>query len=111
VFALSSDEEGLGMVMLESMACGIPVVSTACGGPDSIVRDGVDGFLVPPNDPASFADRLARLVTDEALNRRMGASARSTVLARFDSRRAGEALLDIYDELLGIAPAARAVAW
>ena len=103
-FALSSDEEGLGMVMLEAMACGTPVVSTSCGGPDSIIRHGVDGYLVPLQDPDTFADRLARLVLDPALNDSMGAEARKAVLARFDSHRAGQTLLGTYDDLLCEAP-------
>jgi glycosyltransferase involved in cell wall biosynthesis len=47
VFALSSDEEGLGIVILEAMACAIPVVATKCGGPDGIITDGKDGYLIP----------------------------------------------------------------
>jgi len=101
VFALTSDEEGLGIVLLEAMSCGIPVVSTACGGPDSIIRDGVDGYLVPVGDPAPLRDRLQRLVLDEVLNHRMGTAARKTALARFDAHFAGHALLGTYDELLG----------
>jgi D-inositol-3-phosphate glycosyltransferase len=99
-FALSSDEEGFGMVMLEAMACGAPVVSTSCGGPDSILRHGVDGYLVPLQDPDTFADRLARLVLDPSLNDSMGAEARKAVLARFDSHRAGQTLLGTYYDLL-----------
>jgi len=101
VFALTSDEEGLGMVLLEAMSCGIPVVSTASGGPDSIIRDGIDGYLVPVGDPAPLGDRLARLVLDEVLNHRMGTAARKTALARFDAHAAGHALLGTYDQLLG----------
>jgi glycosyltransferase involved in cell wall biosynthesis len=100
VFALSSDEEGFGMVVPEAMACGVPVVATACGGPDAIVCNGVDGYLVPVGDAAAFADRLERLVVDGALNRRLGAAARAGVLARFDAGRARETLLGIYDHLL-----------
>jgi len=99
-FALSSDEEGFGMVVLEAMACGIPVVSTASGGPDSILRDGVDGFLVPRGDAGALADRLGRLATDRALNARMGQAARDAVVARFDATRAGQPLLETYDRLL-----------
>lgn len=107
VFALSSDEEGLGMVILEAMSCGIPVVSTASGGPDSIIRDGVNGYLVPVGDAAALRDRLERLVLDESLNHRMGAAARQTVLAGFDTHRAGQTLLETYDDLLARAPLAR----
>ncbi len=100
VFALSSDEEGLGVVILEAMACGIPVVSTRSGGPDGIIADGKDGYLVGLDDAEAMADRLARLLSDEALNRRMGEAARETIMRRYEAGVAGKAFLDIYDELL-----------
>jgi glycosyltransferase involved in cell wall biosynthesis len=100
VFALSSDEEGFGMVVLEAMSCGVPVVSTSSGGPDSISRDGVDGSLVPVGDAAALADRFERLVADRALNDRMGVAAREAAVARFDASRAGQPLLETYDRLL-----------
>ena len=53
LLALSSDEEGLGLVILEAMASGIPVVSTACGGPQTSVVDGETGFLTPVGDAAA----------------------------------------------------------
>jgi D-inositol-3-phosphate glycosyltransferase len=100
VFALGSDEEGFGMVILEAMACEVPVVSTRSGGPDGIIRDSHDGYLVAVQDVAGFADRLARLLSNEDLNRRMGSAGRRTVLAKFDSHIAGKALLETYDALL-----------
>jgi len=102
VFALSSDEEGFGIVLIEAMACGVPVVSTRCGGPDGIVRDGKEGYLTGVGDTAEFTDRLTRLLSSERLNRTMGDAARRTVLERFDSRVAGAALLNTYDELLDV---------
>src|SRR5262249_4564709 len=104
VFALSSDEEGFGMVVLEAMACGIPVVSTSSGGPDSIVRDGLDGFLVPVGDAAALSDRLERLIVDDVLNRRRGAAPRTAALARPGARRGGEPPPEPSDALRGGAP-------
>lgn len=100
VVALSSDEEGLGVVILEAMACGIPVVSTRSGGPDGVIADGKDGYLVGLDDAKAMADRLARLLSDEALNRRMGEAARETIMRRYEAGVAGRAFLDIYDELI-----------
>ena len=54
VFALSSDEEGFGIVLIEAMACGVPVVSTRCGGPDGIISDGHDGYLTEVGNVASL---------------------------------------------------------
>src|SRR5207253_1142929 len=89
MFALTSDEEGFGMVLVEAMACGIPVVATRCGGPDGIIRDGHDGYLVNVGDVAELSDRLKGLLSDQQRNRRMGQSARATALKRFDRRVAG----------------------
>jgi glycosyltransferase involved in cell wall biosynthesis len=100
VFALSSAEEGFGMVLIEAMACGIPVVATACGGPDGIVVDQQDGFLVPVDDTNAFADRLTHLLANPSENRRMGQAAREAVLAKFEFTAAGAVLLDVYERLL-----------
>jgi glycosyltransferase involved in cell wall biosynthesis len=101
VFALPSNEEGFGLVITEAMACGIPVVSTRSGGPDGIIRDGHDGFLVDVNDAAALADRLDQILSDDELNIRMGQAARQTVLEKYDTRVAGRSLLATYDALLG----------
>jgi glycosyltransferase involved in cell wall biosynthesis len=79
VSCLSSVHEGVPIAMLESMAAGIPVVATDCGAVRDIVREGVDGHLVPVGDAEGLADRLLRLADDPALRERMGAAARARV--------------------------------
>ncbi len=98
--ALPSDEEGFGMVVIEAMASGTPVVSTRCGGPDGIITDGVDGYLVDRGDAEAMADRLDRLVSDPAAAHAMGLRARETVEARYSDKVAGDVYLNLYDELL-----------
>ena len=100
VFALSSDEEGLGVVILEAMACAVPVVATSCGGPDGIISDGNDGFLVPLDDAATMADRLAVLCLDSQRNQQMGRKARATIEARYADEVTGKAFVDVWDKLL-----------
>lgn len=100
VFGLPSDEEGFGMVVIEAMACAVPVVATRCGGPDGIITDGKDGFLVPLDDAAAMADRLALLCTDAAMNQQMGRAARATIEARYADDVAGAAFVDVWDKLL-----------
>ncbi|HEY6940487.1 glycosyltransferase [Dokdonella sp.] len=99
VFALPSDEEGFGMVLLEAMASGVPVVATRCGGPEGIVTDAEDGFLVPRGDAAAMARRLALLLSDPQRNVAMGRSARSTVERRFEQRIAAATFVDVWQRL------------
>ena len=101
VFALPSDEEGLGMVILEAMACAVPVVATCCGGPDGIITDGEDGFLVPLDDAAAMSGCLQTLLENPSLNIAMGRKARATIEARYDERVAGAVFVDMWDRLTG----------
>lgn len=100
LFALPSDEEGLGVVLLEAMACEVPVVSTRSGGPDGIITDRTDGFLVPLDDARVMSDRMARLCSDEGLNRTMGRAARGTVERRYAEEVAAQPFLDMWDRLV-----------
>jgi glycosyltransferase involved in cell wall biosynthesis len=75
VFALSSRYEGFGNVLIEAMACGVPVVATASPGTREIVNDGVDGLLVDAHEPAPLAAALQRILVDHALRQRMSQEA------------------------------------
>jgi phosphatidyl-myo-inositol dimannoside synthase len=71
----AGDVEGFGMVLLEAQACGTPVVGGDAGGIPDALRDGETGVLVPPNDPAALAARLAPLLRDRVARDRHAAAA------------------------------------
>jgi glycogen(starch) synthase len=79
---LSSGWENFPHSLIEGLAVGTPVISTAVGGVVEIVTDGVNGLLVPPGDPEALADAIRRFFADEELQRRLRAAAPGSV-ARF----------------------------
>jgi glycosyltransferase involved in cell wall biosynthesis len=99
-FVLSSDEEGLGIVILEAMASGLATVATRCGGPEDVVEDGHSGFLVPVRDGAALALAMRRMITEPGLAARFGQRARQIAVDRFSLDAAGQVFLSTYDKLL-----------
>ena len=76
IFVLSSIFEGLPLVMLEAMSCGLPVVSYDCPcGPKDIITDGTDGFLVPTDDEQMLAEKICYLIENPNIRTQMGAAA------------------------------------
>lgn len=100
LFVLSSNEEGLGLVLAEAMASGTPVVSTDCGGPSTLIEDGKTGFLVPTGDAEALADRMAHVLTHPEKARALGQAGRERVESKFSVEAAGERFLRVYDELV-----------
>lgn len=77
LFVMTSKSEGMPTVLLEAMASGCACVSTDCDfGPSDLIQDGENGFLVPVHDIDAIADRLCRLLEDDALGRRLGEAAK-----------------------------------
>ena len=104
LLVLCSDEEGLGLVLLEAMACGLPVVATDCGGPRTLVVHGETGLLTPSGDAVRLADALGSLLGDTERCRRLGAAARARAVERFSLRTAGAPFLAWCDEPARSAP-------
>jgi len=79
LMALPSKTEGWGLALMEAMACGKPVVASRVGGVPELVRDGVDGILVPSSDVRALAQAIVRLLKDPELRDRMGKAGRKRV--------------------------------
>ena len=84
VMLLTSRHEGFANVLMEAMASGVPVVSTMSGGPQSIIRDQVDGLLVPVGDAAALADAAMLCLSEQETVQRMTDSALRRVKEEFD---------------------------
>jgi glycosyltransferase involved in cell wall biosynthesis len=99
LFALSSIAEGTPVTMLEAMASGLPVVSTAVGGIPDLVQDGASGALVPPSDPQQLAEALATYVLDAERTRLHGAAGRARIEQKYSVAAMLAHYLDLYDGL------------
>jgi type III pantothenate kinase len=100
VFALPSSSEAQGIVALEAMACGLPVVASAVGGLLGTIDDGHTGFLVAPGEVTALAQLLVEVLQDRARAETIGNAARQSVERHFSWPRAIEATIDVYREVL-----------
>jgi glycosyltransferase involved in cell wall biosynthesis len=100
LFVLTSNEEGFGIVLLEAMASGLAVISTRCGGPESIVVEGETGHLTPVADHQAMAEKVKELLIDESKRRRMGKEGRRLTEQQFSIEAAGRSYMQVYDRLL-----------
>ncbi len=93
-----SHYESFGMVALEAMACGTPVIASKVGGLALNVRDGETGFLVPDGDPEALAGRIRLLLCDESLRLKLGAQAHRWA-SRYGWPRVANEIEDLFDEV------------
>jgi len=100
IFVMSSIREGLPVSMLEAMAAGTPVVSTAVGGIPDAVADGESALLVPPRDPEALAGAMERALEDGDLRGMLAGNASRVVEERFSMRSAADALGAVYEGLV-----------
>lgn len=104
VVVLPSVHEQFGQVLVEGMACGLPVIAVDNHGPATIVDDGETGLLVPPDDEEAMAEALARIVNDDGERRRMGETAYERSRARYSWPALAEKVARVYDEVSAAAP-------
>ncbi len=100
VLLLPSREEPFGRALLEAMALEVPVLATNVGGPRELVREGTDGYLLPPGEPESWADGVRRVVESPEGGRELGRSGRLRIAQQFDVGAHVEAMLAVYGRAL-----------
>jgi len=101
LFCCPSIYEPFGLINLEAMACGAPVVASRTGGIPEVVLDGRTGLLVPPNDAPTLADAIRRVIEDQALARRFREEGRRRAETEFSWDRVAQRTTDLYRECVG----------
>lgn len=100
VAVLCSESEGFSNALIEYMQAGRTIICTDTGGNPELVQDGINGFLVPVGDVDTLADRLMRLLSDNALARRLGEAAREAVRSTYSHTRMIVEQMASYDQVL-----------
>jgi glycosyltransferase involved in cell wall biosynthesis len=99
LLVLPSVREQFGLVLIEAMACGLPVVAVDAHGPAGIVEPGRTGWLVPPDDQAALAEALVEAVNHPAERARRGIAAWHAARARYSLAGVASAVADVYQDL------------
>lgn len=92
--------EGFGIVALEAMACGRPVIATETGGFPEIISNGVNSLLVPPGDSNVLATKISELLNNKQLREYLGTNARKTIDERFNIKKVADKTLEFYKEVI-----------
>lgn len=100
VFVLTSEKEGLPRVVVEAMYLEKPVIASNIIGPSEVVMDGKTGFLVPPNDPYTFAKKISILVNDPHLRKNMGIKGKEKVIKEFNVKNYVNQVTQVFEEIL-----------
>ena len=99
IFALSSDYEGNPLSVIEAMAAGLPIVSTAVGGVPELLRNDREGFIVQPGHSEQLSEAMMTLLENPELRRKMGAAAAARAKEKFDVSAMVRAYEELYDEV------------
>jgi glycosyltransferase involved in cell wall biosynthesis len=100
IHVVPSHYEGLPTVLLEAMACGLPIVATDIGGNNEVISSGVNGFLVPPKHPEEMAAVILRLLKDAALREKIGRAARKTIEENYTWDKITDRIVECYEKIL-----------
>lgn len=99
VFAFPSVVEGLGLALIEAMACGVPVVASAVGGVPEVVTHGLNGILVQPREPAAIAMAIVTLCSDTHLAESLRKQASDTVAKHFGREQMLNKVSELYQKV------------
>jgi L-malate glycosyltransferase len=99
LFVLPSHHEGMPTVVLEAMACGCPILATNVGGVPNVIKDGVNGVLVPPGEPHRLASTIQTLLKNHDKLNAMGVQARNTIEHSFSWEIIGSKFVDLYTDM------------
>jgi len=100
VLVMPSHYESFGMVALEAMACGTPVIASQVGGLAFLVQDGVTGYTVPAEDHDALCEKLTTLLGDESQRAKMGRAA-AEYAQNYDWGKIAQQIVGVYGELMG----------
>ena len=95
LFVTGTLNEAFALVVLEALACGLPVIGTDIDALRAVVTEGMNGLLVVPADPCALADAIARIARDETLRLSLAANAHGSVLPRYGWAAIGDAIADV----------------
>ena len=99
IYCLPSLQQGLGVVMLEAMALGRPVIASGVGGVTSVIEDNINGLIVPPSDSRSLGDRIIEMLLDRDRARRIAAAGQQMVRDRFNEKRMLDQIMQVYRDV------------
>jgi glycosyltransferase involved in cell wall biosynthesis len=99
LLVLGSENEPFGRVLVEAMACGVPIVATKSGGIPEIIRHGQDGLLVPPGNEVEMAEAIAKMMKDESFRKRISDSARGRA-SLFSLDKHVDRMVRIFEEII-----------
>jgi len=105
ILLLPSEEEPFGRALIEAMALGVPVLATNVGGPPEIVEDGREGYLLPPHEPAAWAQAVRRIAESADRGLEMGRAGRRRVEREFTASHHVAAMLAVYERAIARAGA------
>ncbi|MFL6247676.1 MAG: glycosyltransferase family 4 protein [Thermoanaerobaculia bacterium] len=99
VFVTATLNEAFALVVLEALACGLPVIGTNIDALRAVIRDGENGLLVPPRDPRALADAIERLARDEPLREKLGSNAPASV-AQYSWLEIGDRIAEVIRRMI-----------